>query len=128
MQMFFEQTEQYAGNFARESTETITGSLGMLQASWSSLLAGLGNSNADITNLAGNVVESFRAVVKNIIPVLQGIVTAIPPVMTELVAGGQRVLPEILPVVAEVFSGVFEGILELLPEILPVMMALWNRS
>ncbi len=91
MQMFFEQTEQYAGNFARESTETITGSLGMLQASWSSLLAGLGNSNADITNLAGNVVESFRAVVKNIIPVLQGIVTAIPPVMTELVAGGQRV-------------------------------------
>ena len=29
MQMFFENTEQYAGNFARESTETISGSLGL---------------------------------------------------------------------------------------------------
>ena len=28
MQMFFENTEQYAGNFARESTQTVTGSLG----------------------------------------------------------------------------------------------------
>jgi hypothetical protein len=29
MQMFFEKTEQYAGNFARESSETITGSIGI---------------------------------------------------------------------------------------------------
>ena len=28
MQMFFENTEQYAGNFAKESTETVTGSIG----------------------------------------------------------------------------------------------------
>jgi hypothetical protein len=32
MQMFFESTEQYAGNFARESTQTVTGSIGLLQA------------------------------------------------------------------------------------------------
>ena len=30
MQMFFENTEQYAGNFARESTQTISGSLGLM--------------------------------------------------------------------------------------------------
>ena len=32
MQMVFENTEQYAGHFARESTETVTGSLGLLTA------------------------------------------------------------------------------------------------
>ena len=36
MQMFLEKTEQYAGNFARESTQTISGSIGLLQASLSS--------------------------------------------------------------------------------------------
>jgi len=51
MQMFFENTEQYAGNFARESTETVTGALGLLQASVHSFVGGLGNANADMTNL-----------------------------------------------------------------------------
>lgn len=53
MQMFFEKTEQYAGNFARESEKTISGSMGMLKASVKSLTAGLGNAGADMTNLAG---------------------------------------------------------------------------
>ena len=48
MQMFFENTEQYAGNFARESTQTISGSIGLLQAALGSFTAGLGNANADI--------------------------------------------------------------------------------
>ena len=49
MQMFFETTEQYAGNFARESTETITGSLGLLQAATQSFVGGLGNASATWT-------------------------------------------------------------------------------
>jgi len=30
MQMFLENTTQYAGNFAREATQTVTGSIGLL--------------------------------------------------------------------------------------------------
>ncbi|HBT64409.1 MAG TPA: phage tail protein, partial [Ruminococcaceae bacterium] len=78
MQMFFENTEQYAGNFARESTQTITGSIGMLQAALGSFTGGLGNANADMTNLTENLVDAFRAVVANIVPVLENIVTALP--------------------------------------------------
>ena len=48
MKMFLENTQQYAGNFAKESTETITGSIGMLQASVSSFVAGLGSADADM--------------------------------------------------------------------------------
>jgi len=60
MQMFFEKTEQYAGNFARESTQTISGSIGLLQASLSSFIAGLGNANADMTNLTQILWMPFR--------------------------------------------------------------------
>ena len=48
MQMFFENTEQYAGNFAKESTETVTGSLGLWDAALDSFVAGLGNADADM--------------------------------------------------------------------------------
>jgi hypothetical protein len=71
MRMFFESTEQYAGNFARESTQTISGSLGLLKAALGSFTAGLGNANADMTNLTENLVGAFQAVVKNIVPVLR---------------------------------------------------------
>ena len=33
MEMFFDKTGQYAGNFAKESTQTISGSMGMLKSS-----------------------------------------------------------------------------------------------
>ncbi|MBE0697996.1 MAG: phage tail protein, partial [Anaerolineaceae bacterium] len=41
MQMFFENTQQYAGNFAKEASETITGSIGMFKAAFGSFMAGL---------------------------------------------------------------------------------------
>ena len=62
MRMFFEKTEQYAGNFERESTQTISGSLGMLKASTESFVAGLGNADADMTNLTKNMVDAFKSV------------------------------------------------------------------
>ena len=76
MQMFFETTEQYAGNFAKESTETISGSLGLLSASVESFVAGLGNSEADMINLTQNVVEAFNAVVTNVVPIIENIMNA----------------------------------------------------
>ena len=83
MQMFFENTQQYAGNFAKESTETITGSIGLLQAALGSFTAGLGNANADMTNLTENLVEAFQAVVTNFVPVIENIVAALPMAMED---------------------------------------------
>lgn len=68
MQMFLENTSQYAGNFARESTQTISGSIGLLKASVSSFVAGLGNADADMQNLTENMVDAFQAVVEMLSP------------------------------------------------------------
>jgi uncharacterized protein YoxC len=102
MQMFFENTEQYAGNFAKESTQTITGSIGLMQAALGSFTAGLGNANADMTNLTQNLVDAFQAVVKNIVPVLENIVTALPIAMDAILSAVGDLLPTLLNTVYHV--------------------------
>lgn len=119
MQMFFENTEQYAGNFARESTQTITGSIGLLKAAVGSFTAGLGNAGADMTNLTGNLVEAFQAVVANIVPVLTNIVSALPAATGAILSAVGALLPALLETVTELFSQVLETVLNLLPQLIP---------
>jgi phage-related protein len=119
MQMFFENTEQYAGNFARESTQTISGSIGLLQAALGSFTAGLGNANADMTNLTQNLVDAFQAVVKNIVPVLENIVAALPTATGAIIAAVGDLLPMLIETVTEIFSQVLGTILSLFPQLIP---------
>ena len=109
MQYFFENTKQYAGNFANEATETISGSFGMLKASVSSLIAGLGNSDADIQNLTNNVIDAFSHVVENVTPVLQNLTSALPEVMkTGMLALSETLLPSILDTLTQLIASVAE--------------------
>ncbi len=119
MQMFFENTQQYAGNFAKESTETISGSIGLLQAALGSFTAGLGNADADMTNLTLNLVDAFQAVVKNIVPVLENVVAALPAATDAILSAIGDMLPVLLSTVTELFSQVLGTILSLLPELIP---------
>ena len=57
-----------AGNTAMESAETMSGSLAMLKSSWSNLLAGLLNDNADLGAYFDALLESIVAVVQNFAP------------------------------------------------------------
>ncbi|MHB1453376.1 MAG: phage tail protein [Saccharofermentanales bacterium] len=119
MQMFFENTQQYAGNFAKESTQTISGSIGLLHAALGSFTAGLGNANADMTNLTGNLVDAFQAVVKNIVPVIENIVAALPMAMDAILSAIGDLLPTLLATVTTLFTQVLNTILTLLPELIP---------
>ncbi len=120
MQMFFEQTQQYAGNFAKESSQTISGSIGMMKAAVSSFIAGLGNANADMTNLTKNVVSSFQTVVQNVTPVLQNIVTALPAVVGTIIENVGSMLPMFIDTVTTMFSQVLNTLVALLPTLIPV--------
>jgi len=119
MAMFFENTEQYAGNFAKESTETVTGALGLFDASIKSLIGGLGNADADITNLTGNVIDAFGHVVDNIVPILNNVVDALPAVLDSIIAAIGPLLPMLLNTVADLFDKVLTAILQMLPELMP---------
>lgn len=129
MQYFFENTKQYADNFANEAVGTISGSMGMLKASYQDLIAGLGNPDADVKALADNVITSATAVVDNILPVVENIVKAFPDVASKLVGAIENVLPDLLEQVTSLFDSVLGMLIDLLPNIIPpVITAVINMA
>lgn len=109
--MFMDRTQNVAGNFEREAKETITGSIGMLKASWADLLAGMGDSDADLETLTSNLIESLQAVITNILPVVENVAAVLPDVLTQVV--------EMLP---EIISPVIESFATLVPELLSSLL------
>lgn len=61
------------GTTAKEAEGTISGSISAFKASISNLLAGMGDADADVGQLTDNVIEAFKTMAGNIIPVLQNI-------------------------------------------------------
>jgi len=120
MQMFFENTEQYAGNFARESSQTITGSIGMMKAAAQSWVAGLGNAEADTQALTKNMIDAFKTVMTNITPVLENIVKALPEALGAVFSEMSTLLPTILTTVTSIFKQLLNMLIKLLPELIPV--------
>lgn len=131
MQMFFEKTEQYAGNFAREAEETLTGSIGMAQAAMQTLKENLGNSEADLKPMIMNLLNSVKAVIRNAAPVVQNVVNAIleqTPLL--LKAGAQMVnslLDGLVSNLAPILSGAVDVVFTLVDGIVanldPIMQA-----
>lgn len=115
MKYFFENTTQYAGNFEKEASETISGSIGQLTAAVQTWVAGLGNSQADITTLTQNIVNAFQSVVANVVPVVQNIVSTIPTVLATLMPAINELLPMLLTVGADVINNILSGITGALP-------------
>ena len=90
------QTEMdITGTTAKEATTTIQGSANMAKAAWQNLLTGLGDADANISELVNNVVVSFNTLLDNLIPVIENIVAALP----EVVAGLASALLETAPTI-----------------------------
>jgi hypothetical protein len=123
MQMFFEKTQQYAGNFAKESEQTISGSFGLLKASVSSFIAGLGNENANMQNLAQNVVNSLSSVFQNVAPIIENLAQAIPGAIGGILPQVMELLPTLIETATSLFTSVLDALLAALPDIIPVVVA-----
>ena len=121
MAYFFEQTSQYAGNFEKEATETVTGSFGLMKSALSSFVAGLGNANANISQLTQNIVEALKAVVKNVTPILKNIVDVLPSVITVLITAFADLAPQLLTVVADLLTQISNTILAALPGLISLL-------
>lgn len=86
MEMFFDRTSQYAGNFAKEAEATISGSLGMLKASWADFLGNL-VTGGDVRGTFRNVFKSVVNVAKNILPAIGNIFLGLWDVAKEAAKG-----------------------------------------
>jgi phage-related protein len=98
------QTEMgITGTTAAEAAGTISGSVQTMKSAWKNWLAGLGNADADMSGLTDNLVQSFKTVGDNVLPVLDQIRTNLGKVFTDLT--GIDVAP-ILEKFGEIKSGI----------------------
>ena len=115
-----------AGTTHGEATKTIQGSLGMLKGSWSNLLTGLSDPEADLDKLISNVFESATVVAKNLIPritqVLTGIATAFTQIVPMLTQEIPKLLQQVLPPLVEGAVTLVDGVVQALPQILNALM------
>lgn len=116
------QTEMdITGTTAKEAEATISGSIGMLESAVQNLVVGFGRADADIEKLVGDVVDSFKSVVKNITPVVKNIISALPTVAKALISAVNDLLPMLLDSATNLLSEVLSTIVEILPTLLPVL-------
>lgn len=81
MQMFMERTAQYEGNFARESEETFSGSLGAMKSAATNFIATL-SLGGDIQKPLGEMVESAKTFLfNNLFPMVWNIIKEIPGII-----------------------------------------------
>lgn len=120
MKYFFENTSQYAGNFEREASSTISGSIGMLTAATETFVAGLGNSEANIIALSQNIVNAFKAVVTNVTPVIRNLVSVLPQAIKPIVNAVGELLPDIISLASGLVTQVASTLTSQLPTLIPV--------
>lgn len=117
-----------AGTTAREAMSTISGSMGMLKSAWSNLVAGMSDANADVPKLISNVVESAKAYVKNIMPVIKQAATGIVQLVQEVAPLIAKELPplvnELLPMIVDTATTLFNGLIDALPMLLDTIIGM----
>ena len=115
------------GTTAREAATTIQGSLAQLQASWTNVLTGMGDKDADLSALIGTLVDNAQTFIGNMLPVVEQALTGVstmiaelaPVIASELPALLQSALPMLLTSGAQVIETLAQGILDSIPLLMP---------
>lgn len=118
-----------AGTTAKEASETISGSIGMLKGSFENLLVGLGSTDQDVAALAGNVIDSLETVITNIAPVIENLgsnMATLGPklgtMMESLVGAVSSAIPALLDAGVGLIGGLVSGITSALPSLITALV------
>lgn len=133
MKMFMDRTSQYAGNFAKESEETFSGSLGAVKASFQDVLATI-STGGDWGYAFDGMSKSLVNFTNNLMPMLSSTIGDLPLMLSTLISDtgpklttsfmtmltdiGNRIgvtLPDIMVRLTEGFLGIISSIGDNLP-------------
>lgn len=98
------------GTTANEAASTIQGSLAMTKSAWQNLIAGLGNSEADMNQLVNDFVTSAETAIGNLVPVV-----------TKVLGNMGTVISQLAPVIGAALPGLFQAII---PDLVSASIAL----
>lgn len=83
-----QESMQIGGTTAREAATTIEGSVNMMKAAWENWLTGLGDSDADMSQLTDNLVTSVETAAENVVPrmaeILGTLIGTVPGMVAEI--------------------------------------------
>ena len=110
------------GTTAKEASSTISGSVGMVQASWGNLLTGIADDTADFDQLINNFVDAIGSAAENLIPRIATALSGIVQLVQKLLPQIPPLIQEFLPVVVNGIMEVTAGLVEILPSIVDTIM------
>lgn len=120
------QTEMgITGTTAKEASTTIDGSIGAMKAAYANFVTGLGNDNADISELSSQLIQSVGTVAENVLPVvetvLKNIATAVqkdgPEMIEKFVSYAIEKLPEVIALGLQMVISLVKGIAQNIPQL-----------
>ena len=95
------QVEQgIAGNAAKEASDTVSGSLSSLKASWENLLAGVGGPSKDVDKLVDDVMASLGNVVDKLSPLVDRILQGMDKILPQVAQKIQPLIAKLEPYVS----------------------------
>ena len=111
MEMFMERTENMAGNFARESADTISGSLGAMKSAFEDFIGNL-TLGRDIKGPLKALVEQTKVfLIDNLLPAIGNIIGTLPSVIGELLTTmGPELLNQGISLIMQISKGIRQGL------------------
>lgn len=118
-----------AGNAARESSQTISGSIDAVKASWENVLTSLASGdNEAISGAINTLVENLGNAFRNISAILPAIMEGIVQLIQELVPVILEQLPillqQLLPGILQATISLVQAIVQALPQIMSSLVAI----
>lgn len=120
------QTEMgITGTTALEASTTIEGSIGAMKAAYANFVTGLGNDNADISELSSQLIQSVGTVAENVLPVVETVLKNIavavqkdgPEMIEKFVSYAIEKLPEVISLGLQMVISLVKGIAQNIPQI-----------
>ena len=122
MQMFMDRTSQYAGNFAKESVETFSGSFGAMKAAAQNLLANL-SLGKDIRKPLAELLGNTRTFLTgNFLPMIVNILKGVPAIIGQAFSGFTSAIPSLASAAASMIRGFGQSIGAALPSLIPAAL------
>ncbi|NLI05444.1 MAG: hypothetical protein GX483_09330 [Actinomycetaceae bacterium] len=107
---------EITGTTAIEAEETLSGSAGMMKASWQNLLAEMALGNSLDEPLA-NLTESVITFGNNLLPMVSNIISQLPTIIVTIIAEAG---PTLIATGAQALADIITGLAEALPTLIPV--------
>jgi phage-related protein len=107
---------EITGTTAIEAEQTLTGSAGMMKASWQNLLAEMALGNSLDEPLA-NLTESIITFGNNLLPMVANIISQLPTIIVTIIAEAG---PTLIETGAQALADIITGLAEALPTLIPV--------